>query len=273
MSSPLPSSTQGVLASPHDPYTACVTNAYRVLKKRFSQILQNNDFLSKNQKSLRRQLDRALRDNRRVRAELRQQQEHYDTLVKDVGRISMEKSQIYAQLDNEKFRRELGDVVLNQYQDEIKERKEELEREVFQKELGELLLSQYRNEIDRQKETLREKEIGIETCKESVTSAYGEISTLGCQVLYWKQRVAVSEDQICKLAYELECSKGEIARQNTIIAILQKERSEAMDGCRYYEAQIKRLKATYDELEDRVDALTVSDAIEANSLKHERRLR
>ncbi|KPA38733.1 hypothetical protein FLAG1_08429 [Fusarium langsethiae] len=157
--------------------------------------------------------------------------------------------------------------------DGIKERKEEIEQEVFQKELGELLLSQYRDEIDRQNETLREKEIRIETCKESVTSAYGEISTLGCQVLYWKQRVAVSEDQICKLACELECSKGEITRQNNIIAILQKERSEAMDGCRYYEAQIKRLKATYDELEDRVDALTVSDAIEANSLKHGRRLR
>ncbi|OBS20242.1 hypothetical protein FPOA_06629 [Fusarium poae] len=270
MTSAFPNSTHGVLEDSNDAYTACITNAYRALKKRFSQILQKNDSLAKNQKSLRRQLDQALRDNRRIRAELCHQQENYDTLAKETGRISMEKSQIYAQLENERFRRELGDLVLNQYQDEIEERKEEIEREVFKKELGDLLLSQYRDEIEEQSKALREKEIHIETCKESVTAAYGEISTLGSQVLYWRQRVVISEDQICKLAGELERNNGEITRQNTLIAILEKERSEAMDGCRYYQAQITKLKATYDELEVRVDALSINNASEVNELKQRR---
>lgn len=137
----------------------------------------------------------------------------------------------------------------------MKERKEEIEREVFKRELSDLLLDQYRYRIEEQDKALKEKDFHVALSKESVAAAYSEISALSSQVLYWKQEVAISEEQIFSLAYKLEGNSGQITRQNSQIAKLEKERREAMDGCRYFEAQIERLKATYDELLLRVDAL------------------
>ncbi|KAF9761131.1 hypothetical protein IL306_003944 [Fusarium sp. DS 682] len=250
-----------------------MANAYQALKNRFSQIIQKNDSLTKNQKSLRRQLDQAHRENSKIRSERQRLQENYDRLARDLGRISMEKSQVHAQLENERFQRELGDLVLDQYKDEIMERKEEIEREIFKKELSDLLLGQYRDEIEEQNKTLREKELHIASCQESVAAAYRQLSAFGSQVSYWRQRVTLGEDKICKLTSELEHSKGEIRRQNTIIAKLEKERSEAMDGCSYFQTEIRKLKATYNELEIRVDALSAKDVTEADELRKRRAMK
>ncbi|KAF5709886.1 hypothetical protein FGLOB1_5734 [Fusarium globosum] len=169
----------------------------------------------------------------------------------------MEKSQIYAQLEREKFQRELGDLVLDQYKDEIIERNREIEREVFKKELSDLLLEQYRGEIEEQKESLRENEHQIASC-------HRQMFTFSSQVSYWRQRVSLGETQICKLTSELEYSKGEMQRQNTVIARLEKERGEAVDECSFFQAEIRKLKATYDELNMRVDALGVTDVTETD---------
>ncbi|KAG8673935.1 hypothetical protein FPOAC1_007254 [Fusarium poae] len=258
MASALPDSNQAVppLSYPGDTYTTCITSAYKALKRRFSLILQKNDSLTKKEKSLRQQLNQALRDNFQIRGELRRLHESYDILARDAGRISMERSQVYEQLENERFERELGDLVLNQYKDEIKERKQEIEREVFKKELGDLLLAQYRGEIEAQDRAIREKDIHIEAFKASVAAASSEISTLNSEVLNWKRRVTIGEEQILNLARKLEGNNEQITRQNTVIAQLEKERSEAMDGCRYFEAQIGELKTTYHELLLRVNALS-----------------
>jgi chromosome segregation ATPase len=137
----------------------------------------------------------------------------------------------------------------------VKERKEEIERQVFKRELSDLLLDQYRDRIEEQDKALKEKDFDVALSKESVAAAYSEISALSSQVLYWKQEVAINEGHIFSLAHKLEGNTGQMTRQNNQIAKLEKERREAMDGCRYFEAQIKRLKATYDELLLRVDAL------------------
>ncbi|KAH7201169.1 hypothetical protein DER44DRAFT_727641 [Fusarium oxysporum] len=256
----LPNQSQVVARSTNDAYTSCMANAYHALKNRFSQLLQKNDSLTKNQRSLRRQLDQAQRENTKIRNERQRLQVNYDKLAKDMGRLSMEKSQIYAQLEHERFQRELGDLVLDQYKDEIIERNEEIEREVFKKELSDLLLEQYRGEIEEQKKALSEKELRIASC-------HRQMLTFGSEVSYWRQRVNLGENQICKLASELEHSKGEMHRKNTMIARLEKERREAVEGCSSFQAEIRKLKATYDELEMRVDALGATEFTEADEPK------
>ncbi|RFN51411.1 hypothetical protein FIE12Z_4322 [Fusarium flagelliforme] len=240
---------------PSDAHTACLASAYKALKKRFSHLLQKNDSLAKKNKSLQQQLDQTLRDNFQIRGELQRLHETYNILAKDIARIKVEKAQLFERLENERFQRELSDLILNQYKDEVKERKEEIEREVFKRELSDLLLDQYRNRIEEQDKALKEKDFDVALSKESVTAAYSEISALSSQVLYWKQEVAINEGHISSLAHKLEGNTGQMTRQNNQIANLEKERREAMDGCRYFEGQIKRLKATYDELLIRVDAL------------------
>ncbi|KAF4470083.1 hypothetical protein FALBO_3028 [Fusarium albosuccineum] len=259
------------MANISDHQTAGITNAYKLLKNRFNQILHKNASLGRSQKFLQQRFDQVSQENRRLCRELQRQQENCNAMARDVGRISTEKSQIYAELENAKFQREVGDLVLDQCHDEINEHKKALERERFQKDLGELLLDQYRDEIEEQKKTLSEKEEHIEACKQSVAAAYSEISTLRAQILYLKQRLAVGEEDICTLACKLENSNGETARQRTIVAKVEKERKEAMDGCYYYQTQIGKLKATYDELESRVNALSTESSIEASGARQRRR--
>ncbi|EWZ78450.1 hypothetical protein BFJ68_g15420 [Fusarium oxysporum] len=260
---PTQSQVVGSSTNPYEAYTSCVATAYHALKNRFSQILQKNDSLTKKQRSLRRQLDQAQRENTKIRSERQRLQENYNKLAKDIGRVSTEKSQIYAQLEHERFQRELGDLVLDQYKDEIIERNEVIEREVFKKELSDLLLEQYRGEIEEQKKSLRKNELQIASCGRQVFA-------FSSQVSYWRQRVNLGEDQICKLTSELEHSKGEMHRQNTTIARLEKERREAMDGCSFFQAEIRKLKATYDKLEMRVDALGATDATEPDEPRKRR---
>ena len=79
-------------------------------------------------------------------------------MAKDTARIKVEKAQLFERLENERFQRELSDLILNQYKDEVKERKEEIEREVFKRELSDLLLDQYRDRIEEQDKALKECE-------------------------------------------------------------------------------------------------------------------
>lgn len=255
----------------NEAYTAGVTNAYRLLKDRFNQILRNNASLGRSQKSLRKRCDQISQDNCNIRWELQRQQEDYQNLTRDLSQIVTEKSQIYAELEGEKFKRELGDLVLNQCHDEINEHKKALEREKLQKELSELLLDQYRDEVEEQKKDLGEKEKQADVYQQCIATAHGQITALRAQVLYLKQRMAVGEEDICALARKLEDSNGETTRQRAIIAKLEKERGEAMDGCRYYHSQISKLKATYDELEARVNALSVESSVGASKRRHRRR--
>ncbi|KAF5724651.1 hypothetical protein FMUND_616 [Fusarium mundagurra] len=247
----------GSSTNAYEAYTSCMATAYHALKNRFTQILQRNDSLTKNQRSLRRQLDQAQRENTKIRNERQRLQVNYDKLAKDIGRLSMEKSEVYAQLEHERFQRELGDLVLDQYKDEIIERNEIIEREVFKKELSDLLLEQYRSEIEEQRKSLRENEHQIASC-------HRQMLAFSSQASYWRQRVNLGENQICKLTSELEHSKGEIHTQNTMIARLEKERGEAVDECSFFQAEIRKLKATYDELNMRLDALSATDVTETD---------
>ncbi|KPM41091.1 hypothetical protein AK830_g5498 [Neonectria ditissima] len=223
--------TRLTLAS--DAYTAGITTAYKLLKRHFNQMLRKNQSLGRSQKSLKQKLEEASLDNTKIRLELQRQQTTYNRLVGEIGRISTQKSELYGKLENEKFQRDLAELILDSYRDEIEEHKKRLS----------------------------EKESYIETCEQSVAAACSEISALGAQVSYLKQRVAVGEEDICKLSCKLECIIGERRRQEVINAKLEKERSDAMDGCRYYQSQIGRLKTTYDELEARVNALSVEGEV------------
>ncbi|WXC67571.1 hypothetical protein SNK03_013380 [Fusarium graminearum] len=240
-----------------DASTTCLNSAYKALKRRLRQILQKNDSLVKKQKSLQQQLEQALQSDIQLRCELKHLHETYHKLARDTNRISMEKAQVFEQLEYEKFQRQLGDLILSQYQDEIKERKEDVEREMFKKQLSDLLLDQYRDEIEEQVRTLSQKDNYIKTCKASLAEAHSEISTVNSQMLYLKQRVVVGEEHICDLTRKLEGCNEQITRQDTSIAQHEKERREAIEERRYFEAQITRLKNTYDELARRVEAMDI----------------
>lgn len=260
-----------VLPYASDAYTAGITNAYRLLKDRFNQILHKNASLGRSQKSLRQRFDQVSQDSRNIRRELQRQQDDYHILARDLGQMVTEKSQIYAELESEKFKRDLGDLVLNQCHDEISDHKKALEKEKLQKELSELLLDQYRDEVEEQKKDLSEKEKQADAYQQYITVAHSQITALRAQVLYLKQRMAVGEEDICALTRKLEDSNGETTRQRAIIAKLEKERGEAMDGCRYYHTQISKLKVTYDELEARVNALSIGNSVGASKRKYRRR--
>ncbi|KAM5349331.1 hypothetical protein ACJ41O_005836 [Fusarium nematophilum] len=206
--------------SANDAYTTGITNAYKMMKKRFAQLLRS-------QKFLKQQLEQATQANITIRSELQNQQEIYNRLVEKLGRISSEKSQMH----------------------------EDFESQKFQKELNELILDQYRDEVLESKSIIGEKDRHIETCTESITAAYGEIAALKAQISYMRQRMCVGEEDIRSLRCQLESSIGESRRQEMIAKGLRKERNDAMDGCMYYQKQIGRLKMTYDDLENRVNAL------------------
>ncbi|KAF5544847.1 hypothetical protein FMEXI_6360 [Fusarium mexicanum] len=232
-----------------DTHAACVSNAYKLLKNRFNDILRKHDSLEKSQKLLQRRTDQASRDNRRLRRELNRQQNDYKLLVKEIASISAEKSQLYSQLEEEKFQKQLGDLSLQQCLDEIGERQQEIKEERSKRQLNDLMVNRNRNKIEEQKLALEEKENHLRTCKEAIVTAYSGISTLKAQNRYLEQRLVVGEDNICELNWQLERKNGETARLNIVVAKLEKERSEAMDGCHYLQAQIGKLKTTkYREL-------------------------
>ncbi|CVL09315.1 uncharacterized protein FMAN_15479 [Fusarium mangiferae] len=227
-----------------DVHEACVSNAYKLLKNRFNDILRKNDSLEKSQKLLQRRTDHASRDNRRLRRELNRQQNDCKLLTKEIKSISAEKSQLYAQLEEEKFQKQLGDVFLQQCLDEIGERQQEIREERSKRQVNDLMVDRCRDKIEKQKLELEEKENHLRTCKEAVVVAYSEISMVKAQNRYLEQRLIVGEDNISELNWQLERKNGETARLNIIVAKLEKERSEAMDGCYYLQGQIGKLKTT-----------------------------
>lgn len=92
-------------------------------------------------------------------------------------------------------------------------------------------------------------------------TANHEMATLKSQLAYSKQRIEVDEGDITRLRSEVESNLGEMKNQITIVAQLEKERTDAWTGCAYYESQLRRLVSTYDELATRVEALSMNSSI------------
>ncbi|CAM1508782.1 Fc.00g056300.m01.CDS01 [Cosmosporella sp. VM-42] len=219
-------------------YNTAIHNAYNLLKNRMNQLLlegyrvqRKNGFLQRKQRSLLQELEQASIDNSTIRSELQSQQANYDKVTGELNRITDEKTQIYEELESVKFQRELGELILDQHRDEILE----------------------------QKKIIGEKEAHIKTGRETIAAAHMEISTLRAQVSYLRELMTVCEGNICSLRCQLESNVG---KERQVISKLEKERNEAIDGCRYYQLLVERLKSTYDELEAKVDALREGSSLE-----------
>lgn len=108
-----------------------VRNTFRSLEKQVFYLLQEDGrlknkvgFLQRKTESLTQQLEDALRNSDATISELQRKQTYCNELVGDMARIADDKARIFEELETQRFQKELNQLILDQYRDEIQEQKQ-----------------------------------------------------------------------------------------------------------------------------------------------------
>lgn len=192
-------------------------------------------------------LDQLGRENTSLKSQLETQSSNYDLLVGDMIQTCSEKSDIFEALQEEKTQKELGDLIISQYCDEILEHKATIaEKEKYIKDLV---------------------NYSAKTRAEALTLD-AEASALRAELSICRQR---NVGTTSSLRQELQQKMDDLAECQKGLAQLQKERDEAAEEHIHCQSEYNELCFVRDELAAQLQMLSNKSGNDVDARRSTRR--
>lgn len=113
-------------------------------------------------------------------------------------------------------------------------REEELVRKLddvtIEKDLGDLVLDQYRDQVTEYRSALDSKQEALDLLERGLEQANAELAELARESTYYRQTIAVGEEALAHMRLDLEANAAEVASLKFQNGCLSMARSEALHG-------------------------------------------